>query len=156
MKLLSAAPWFRHLGFGVFTLASTLLFAACADAADGGDAAVPADGPSALHDTPSAGPLPEGAQLPPDHPPIGIPGDAADPGADATVATVLETMDSGGYTYAKLEIGGDEVWAAGPPTSLAEGDRVALGGVMGMENFSAPSLGRTFDRILFVSTFAPR
>jgi hypothetical protein len=65
-------------------------------------------------------------------------------------------MDSGGYTYALLEIDGDEIWTAGPPTELAEGDRVALAGAMGMENFTAASLDRTFDRILFVSGFVQR
>lgn len=111
---------------------------------------------SALHESGSAGPLPEGAVMPPGHPPIGIPGDGADPGASAPVATVLETMDSGGYTYALLALDGDEIWSAGPPSQLSAGDQVALSGVMGMENFSASSLNRTFDRILFVSGYAPR
>lgn len=111
---------------------------------------------SILHEGPSAGPLPEGAVMPPGHPPIGIPGDGADPGATAPVATVLETMDSGGYTYALLEIDGDEIWSAGPPTQLSAGDQVALAGVMGMENFAATSLNRTFERILFVSGYALR
>lgn len=104
----------------------------------------------------SAGPLPEGATLPADHPPIGTaPGVASAP-ADAPTGLVKETMDSGGYTYALLEIDGDEIWAAGPVTPLAVGDRVALAGTMGMENFTAASLDRTFDRILFVSGFVQR
>ena len=39
------------------------------------------------------------------------------------------------------------------PYRLVEGDRVTLAGVMGMENFPAASLNRTFDRILFVSSY---
>jgi hypothetical protein len=101
----------------------------------------------------SAGPLPDGAVMPPDHPPIGLQGGGAAPAADAPVGTVLETMNSAGYTYARLNIAGEEVWAAGPPTELVEGDRVTLAGVMGMENFPAASLNRTFDRILFVSSY---
>lgn len=144
-------------------LALSLVVAACAP----GDEQPPARG--------SAGPLPEGATLPTDHPPLGpvpgTPGAESVPGghppigtapgaatapADAPVALVKETMDSGGYTYALLEIDGDEIWAAGPPSELAEGDRVALAGAMGMENFTAASLDRTFERILFVSGFVPR
>lgn len=128
------------------TLASlTLAFAvACAP----GDEQPPAQG--------SAGPLPEGATLPADHPPIGTAPGAATAPADAPTGVVKETMDSGGYTYALLEIDGDEIWTAGPPTELSEGDRVALAGAMGMENFTAASLDRTFERILFVSGFVPR
>lgn len=104
----------------------------------------------------SAGPLPDGATLPADHPPIGTaPGVASAP-ADAPTGLVKETMDSGGYTYALLDIDGEEIWAAGPPTELEVDDRVALAGAMGMENFTAASLERTFDRILFVSGFVQR
>ena len=34
---------------------------------------------------------------------------------------VVETMTSGGYTYAKLDRGGSQVWTAGPETRLAVG-----------------------------------
>ncbi len=104
----------------------------------------------------SAGPLPDGATLPADHPPIGTTPGATSAPADAPTGLVKETMDSGGYTYALLDIDGDEIWAAGPVTALQVDDRVALPGAMGMENFTAASLDRTFDRILFVSGFVPR
>ena len=39
--------------------------------------------------------------------------------------TVVETMDSGGYTYAALDINGEIRWIAGPPSILKPGD-VAL------------------------------
>ena len=62
-------------------------------------------------------------------------------------------MDSGGYTYARVAIEGEEIWAAGPITALAVGDRVALAGAMGMQDFTSNTLERTFDQILFVSGF---
>ena len=102
------------------------------------------------------GPLPDGATLPADHPPIGTAPQATAVPADAPEGTVRETIESGGYTYALLEMEGEEIWSAGPVTALEEGTRVALVGAMGMENFEAASLGRTFDRILFVSRFVPR
>jgi hypothetical protein len=114
----------------------------------------------------TAGPLPEGATMPADHPPLGnVPADhpplgtapgATSAPADAPEAVVKEVMQSGGYTYALLEMDGGEIWSAGPITELEEGDRVALVGTMGMENFRAASLDRTFDRLLFVSGYVKR
>ncbi len=92
-----------------------------------------------------------GGALPEGHPPLSP---ATPPGAPAgPLATVLETMESGGYTYARVETGGEEIWVAGPPSELEIGSEVTLSGAMGMENFTAASLGRTFDRILFVNGF---
>ena len=107
---------------------------------------------------PATGVVPAGAaaggtaaQLPDGHPPV----NSAVPltGSAGPLATVLEVMESGGYTYARVETGGEEIWAAGPPSPLEVGMEVTLGGAMGMENFTAASLDRTFDRILFVNTF---
>jgi hypothetical protein len=91
------------------------------------------------------------AQLPDGHPPVNS---AVPPtGSAGPLATVLESMDSGGYTYARVETEGEEIWVAGPPTPLEVGMEVTLGGAMGMENFTAASLDRTFDRILFVNAY---
>lgn len=104
----------------------------------------------------SAGPLAPGAPLPEGHPPLN--GTAVAPAAAASgpFATVLETMNSGGYTYARVETDGAEVWVAGPETALSQGDEVSLAGGMGMEGFRAASLDRTFDRILFLNSFQTR
>jgi len=75
--------------------------------------------------------------------------------APSVEGTVLETMNSGGYTYVRLETPGGEVWAAGPLTEVAVGDRVALGPGSPMTAFRSESLGRTFDTILFVSAIRP-
>jgi len=76
---------------------------------------------------------------------------ARGPAADTASATILETMDSGGYTYAKIDRGGEQVWAAGPETKLAVGAQLgALDGTV-MTDFRSNTLNRTFDRILFVS-----
>jgi len=63
---------------------------------------------------------------------------------------VLETMGSGGYTYVKVDCGGHELWAAGPQTQVAVGDRVSLPPGQEMQNFHSPMLDRTFESILFV------
>lgn len=65
---------------------------------------------------------------------------------------VLETMNSGGYTYVKVEIGGAQEWYAGTPTQVAVGDTVVLPpNPMLMNNFTSPTLNRTFEKIYFVS-----
>jgi len=98
--------------------------------------------------------LPDGAsgQLPEGHP--ALDGAAAPTvGMSGPVGTVLETMDAGGYTYARLDIAGEEMWAAGPPSDLAVDDEVALVNAMGMQDFTSNTLNRTFDQILFVAGF---
>lgn len=66
---------------------------------------------------------------------------------------VLETMSSGGYTYARVGTTDGEVWAAAPATMLAVGQVVEIKEAMAMPNFESPSLGRKFDLIYFASSF---
>lgn len=128
-----------------FFLAAMVIVAAVLIVMDRPETAPPVAPASAPAAAGAAGALPEG------HPPLS-PG--APTGASAgPLATVLESMESGGYTYARVETEGEEIWVAGPPTELEIGSEVTLGGAMGMENFTAASLGRTFDRILFVNGF---
>lgn len=71
--------------------------------------------------------------------------------ATGTKGKILETLDSGGYTYLRLDVDGQEIWAAGPVTpGLEPGEQVSLLGAMEMRDFTAKSLDRTFDRILFL------
>lgn len=87
--------------------------------------------------------------------------DAGMPGASGQAAAapgsrtgeVVETMDSGGYTYAQIDCDGETIWAAGPVTELAIGDQVTVAGGMPMKDFRAESLDRTFDMIYFTSGF---
>ncbi len=74
--------------------------------------------------------------------------------ADGQISgTVLESMDSGGYTYAKIDRGGSAVWVAGPATKIAVGAKVgAMTGTL-MNGFRSDTLQRTFDQIWFVSAF---
>ena len=61
---------------------------------------------------------------------------------------VVETMNSGGYTYVKIDTGNGEVWAAGSETVVKVGDNVAVSGYV-MYDFSSSSLNRTFAEIIF-------
>jgi len=72
----------------------------------------------------------------------------------ALAGTVVETMNSGGYTYAKLDQGGGAtVWVAGPETPLKVGSKLdKLDGTL-MPNFRSQTLNRTFDQIYFIGSF---
>lgn len=79
----------------------------------------------------------------------------ADPRAPSdVVGTILETMESGGYRYARLDVCGTETWVAGPKVPIKVGE-VLLGAVSTeMQDFTSPSLGKHFDRILFLKQIA--
>lgn len=70
--------------------------------------------------------------------------------ASADQGRVLETMDAGGYSYARVDLCGAETWVAGPQTALEVGDTVVLNGDMQMHDFHSKSLDRTFGSIRFV------
>lgn len=75
---------------------------------------------------------------------------AAAQAAGAVSGKVLETMNSGGYTYVKVAGAAGEVWAAGPETKVAVGDEVSFSGGAPMPNFHSDTLNRTFDVVYFV------
>jgi len=77
------------------------------------------------------------------------PAPASAPSSDAMTGTVLETMDSGGYTYMKLKTAGGEVWAAVNQAKVQKGQAVTVTSPMLMQNFESKTLHRKFDRILF-------
>ena len=73
--------------------------------------------------------------------------------ANLKAGVVIESMDSGGYTYLNVKVNNDnDVWVAAPLTSLTVGDSVYFTKGMLMKNFSSPSLKRVFDEIYFTGT----
>jgi hypothetical protein len=62
---------------------------------------------------------------------------------------VAETMDGGGYTYARLEKGGTSTWVAFPTLETRVGEPLSFRGCMEMNNFESKSLNRKFEKILF-------
>lgn len=67
-------------------------------------------------------------------------------------ADVVETMNSGGYTYAKVNEAGNIYWIAGPQTDVVVGSSISFVEQMVMTDFNSKSLNRKFDEIVFVST----
>ena len=74
-------------------------------------------------------------------------------GASDFTGTVAETMNSGGYTYARLQAAGkDDVWIAGTEFPAKMGDALTVALEMPMQNFESKTLKRTFPVIYFVSS----
>jgi hypothetical protein len=69
--------------------------------------------------------------------------------SDRISGTVVETMDSGGYTYVRLKTASGEAWAAVSQAKVERGAELTVVGAAWMENFESKTLGRKFDRILF-------
>src|SRR5262249_48207361 len=73
----------------------------------------------------------------------------APPVGNAVTGKILETMDSGGYTYMRLETGSGEVWAAVKQAKVKKGQTVTVANAMVMQGFESKTLKRKFDQILF-------
>ena len=72
--------------------------------------------------------------------------------ADTSVSgKVVETMNSGGYTYVCLENKGKKTWVAVPEMKVAKGQTISFEPGQVMPNFQSKSLNRTFDTIVFSS-----
>jgi len=74
------------------------------------------------------------------------------PATSGFQGTVLETMNSAGYTYVRIDTKGETIWAAAPETQVKVGDLVTIPDGMLMRNHQSKTLNRTFDAVYFVST----
>ena len=97
--------------------------------------------------TPQAAQAPKAPAAKPAAPPASAPASAP---LEVT-GSVLETMDSGGYTYLKLKTASGEAWAAVNKADVKKGSTVTIANPMLMENFESKTLKRKFDRIYFGS-----
>jgi hypothetical protein len=70
--------------------------------------------------------------------------------AGAVRGTVLETMNSGGYTYVYVETDKDKRWIAARQTAVKVGDVVQSQEGMPMSDFTSQTLDRSFDIVYFV------
>ncbi len=72
--------------------------------------------------------------------------------AAGVTGTVVETMNSAGYTYVQVDDGQQKIWAAAPEFSVAVGDNVIVPDGMPMNNYHSKSLDRDFDVVYFVDS----
>ena len=73
----------------------------------------------------------------------------------ALQGTIVETMNTSGYTYLLLDSAKGKVWAAIPETKLEAGATVTLAPGMTMHAFLSQTLNRTFDTIVFSPGLEP-
>jgi hypothetical protein len=64
---------------------------------------------------------------------------------------VIETMNSGGYTYVLVDGGGSKIWAAAPECVVSVGDQVVVPAGAPMPNFHSETLDRDFELVYFVN-----
>ncbi len=62
---------------------------------------------------------------------------------------VLETMNTGGYTYLHVDTGNKQQWVAMPETTVSVGETVTCYDGMVMPNFTSKSLNKTFESVIF-------
>lgn len=72
-------------------------------------------------------------------------------GVSTLSGKVVETMDSGGYTYVSIEHDGKSTWVALPMTQVEVGQEVSVLPGFEMKNFKSKTLDRTFESIIFSS-----
>lgn len=76
--------------------------------------------------------------------------------ASGSQGTVLQTLESGGYTYVELDTGAKTIWLAGPQDNVAVGDKLPVPvGAVPMHNFNSKTLDRIFEEIFFVGALRP-
>lgn len=64
---------------------------------------------------------------------------------------LVKTVEmAGGYTYARVDVSGDEFWLATTMTALSPGEEVVWKDYALMKQFRSKALNREFDQILFV------
>lgn len=69
--------------------------------------------------------------------------------ASSLSGKIVETMNSGGYTYLCIEKDGKKTWAAVLEMKVTVGQEISLQPGYEMVNFTSKTLNRTFDRIIF-------
>ncbi|MBI4689790.1 MAG: DNA-binding protein [Nitrospirae bacterium] len=71
---------------------------------------------------------------------------------------VIETMNSGGYTYVLLETHGEKIWVAVPQLKMkiVKGRSMSFQSGAEMINYESKTLKRKFDRIIFSPGVADR
>lgn len=64
---------------------------------------------------------------------------------------IVETMNSGGYTYLCIETDGKKTWVAIPETKVIVGENISLPPGYEMANFTSKTLNRTFEKVIFTT-----
>jgi hypothetical protein len=100
----------------------------------------------------AAATAPVPAEAPPAAAPAGGQGGAtAGQNPNAFTGSIAETMDAGGYTYARLKGDRkDDVWIAAPQFDAKVGETISVSLDMAMPDFESKTLNRKFPLLFFV------
>lgn len=80
---------------------------------------------------------------------------SSQPAAPAISGKVIQTMESGGYTYMYVQKkNGEKIWVAVMTTPVKVGSQVSFKGGIEMTDFESKSLKRKFDKIIFADSAA--
>ncbi len=84
-----------------------------------------------------------------DHP-AQQPAAPSSPAAQMMTGPVVETMNSGGYTYVQVDTAKGKIWAAAPEFEVSVGETVSVPPGDPMANYYSKTLDRDFDVVYFV------
>ena len=68
--------------------------------------------------------------------------------------TVIESIDAAGYTYVQVESNAENIWLAGPKTTITQGGSIDVNTRAPMKNFHSKALDRDFPVIYFVDHYS--
>jgi len=68
--------------------------------------------------------------------------------------TVIESIDAAGYTYVQVESNAENIWLAGPKTTITQGGSIDVNTRAPMRNFHSKALDRDFPVIYFVDRYS--
>lgn len=74
---------------------------------------------------------------------------AAGESSSKLTGTVVETHDAAGYTYVRVDAGGEPQWAAVAQTKVTKGQTITINAQMTVDDFESKTLGRKFGKIVF-------
>lgn len=101
---------------------------------------------------------PDTSKMPAGHPKIEYPAQSTThQQSESITGKVLQSMNSGGYSYVYLQKGnGEKLWIAVPQAKINVGDRMSFKEGLVMKNFESKTLKRTFDTIVFSNGLVPQ
>jgi len=116
--------------------------------------------PTAVHSNVQAGAVAPKhvGQLPAGHPPIPKTGKPQnEPQRKTFTGTVEEVVNAGNkYSYLKMTVNAESMWAAVPYGEFSVGQNVAVRGEFRKETFASPTLNRSFKNVWFGTLLAPK
>jgi hypothetical protein len=85
---------------------------------------------------------------------MAMPKSAATADGKTVTGTVIETMNSSGYTYILVDAEGAKNWVAIPETTVKAGSRISYYEGMIMPTFTSKTLNKSFENIVFSAGLA--